>query len=596
MPRAPRGFFCNAGCPLVLPPFILKKKDMTPFEEIGIHNDIVRGLAALGFDTPTPVQKQVIPLMLEKEVDLVGLAQTGTGKTAAFGIPLIQLADAGNKQTQGLVLCPTRELCVQVAKDMTAFARYVPGVKVLAVYGGASMELQIKALRRGVQIIVATPGRLHDLIRRRKVDISAIRWVILDEADEMLQMGFQDELNAILAKTPKTKNTLLFSATMPKEVAAIAANYMTTPMEILIGQPNAGAENVRHEYYIVHAKDRYPALKRILDINPDIYSIIFCRTRQETKEVADRLIEDGYSADALHGELSQSQRDQVMDKFRRRNLQMLVATDVAARGLDVHDLTHVINYNLPDDITNYTHRSGRTGRAGKTGTSIAIIHMRERYRIREIEKKLKKRFEQCRIPSGYEICRKQLFGLIDTMEQIDVDHAQIDPLFPAIEEKLASLDREELIKRFVSFEFKRSLEYYRNAPDLNVSEGKNGQEQKRHKSGKQTHRQKFTRFFLNVGEKDGVLPQRLIGEINDVSDIPRIRIGKIEIMKNSALLEADSRFTPQILGAFQHLMINGKAVSVRVAREKGSRHGGENGRKGQKSSKYAKAGGRRVEG
>ncbi|MBU0613680.1 DEAD/DEAH box helicase, partial [Patescibacteria group bacterium] len=358
---------------------------MNTFAELGINNDILKALSALGFEEPTPIQAQVIPLMLDRQVDMVSLAQTGTGKTAAFGVPLIQLTNNKSRQTQGLILCPTRELCVQVSRDLGAFARYVEGLSILAVYGGASIDQQINALRNGIQIIVATPGRLNDLIRRRKVDISGVRYVVFDEADEMLQMGFQEELNAILAQTPKEKNTLLFSATMSKEVAAIASKYMSDPVEITIGQRNAGAENVRHEYYMVHAKHRYLALKRIVDYYPKIYSIIFCRTRLETNEVANKLIQDGYNADALHGDLSQAQRDQVMNKFRCKNLQLLVATDVAARGLDVNDLTHVINYNLPDDNSGYTHRSGRTGRAGRTGTSVAIIHMKERFKIKEIE-------------------------------------------------------------------------------------------------------------------------------------------------------------------------------------------------------------------
>ncbi len=368
---------------------------MNTFADLGINNDVLKGLSALGFQEPTPVQAKVIPLVLERRVDLVSLAQTGTGKTAAFGLPLIQLTNPKSRKTQGLVLCPTRELCMQVARDLEAFAKYVKGLQVLAVYGGANIEPQIRALRKGVQIIVATPGRLVDLINRNVVDISGVNYAVFDEADEMLQMGFQEELNAILAKTPKEKNTLLFSATMSREVKAIASKYMTDPLEITIGKLNAGAENVSHEYYMVQAKDRYLALKRVVDNSPNIYSIVFCRTRVETNDVANKLIQDGYNADALHGELSQAQRDQVMVKFRAKNLQILVATDVAARGLDVNDLTHVINYNLPDEIAGYTHRSGRTGRAGRTGTSVVIVHMKEHYKIRQIEQKLGKKFKQC---------------------------------------------------------------------------------------------------------------------------------------------------------------------------------------------------------
>ncbi len=543
---------------------------MNRFKNLGVSSEILKGLSSLGFQEPTPVQDQVIPLMLSQQADMVGLAQTGTGKTAAFGLPLIQLTNKKQKQTQGLVLCPTRELCVQVARDLADFSRYVKDIKTLAIYGGASIELQIKALGKGVQIIVATPGRLNDLINRRKVDLSAIRYVVFDEADEMLQMGFQDELNAILKKTPVQKNTLLFSATMSREIAAIAARYMTDPVEITIGKRNAGAENVRHEYYMVHAKNRYLALKRIVDNSPDIYSIIFCRTRRETHEVANKLIQDGYNADALHGDLSQAQRDQVMKKFRCKNLQLLVATDVAARGLDVNDLSHVINYNLPDDPSGYTHRSGRTGRAGHTGISVAIINMKEHFKIRQIEKKINKKFKQCRIPSGLEICKKQLVSLVDVVTGVEVDHEQINPLYMEISEKFAHLDREELIKKFVSLEFNRFLEYYKNAPDLNVSETKKkSHDRKERRRGsaavKFNSKQKFTRFFLNVGRRQGILPQGLIGKINGIPGVGRIKVGKIDIKRNSALLEADSRFAPQILDAFQQATINGKIVSIEVA-------------------------------
>ena len=543
---------------------------MTTFAELGVQDNILRGIHELGFTDPTLVQEQVIPIVLNHRADLVGLAQTGTGKTAAFAIPLIQLTDIRRRQTQALVLCPTRELCVQVARDIGDLARYVSGLHVVAVYGGASIDGQIKALRSGAQIIVATPGRLHDLIRRGAVDISAISQVVLDEADEMLQMGFQDELNAILASTPASKNTLLFSATMPKGVAEIASKYMNKPVEITIGQRNAGAENIRHIYYMVQARDRFLALRRIVDMNPDIYAIVFCRTRQETNEVAEQLIQSGYGADALHGDLSQAQRDQVMNKFRSKNLQLLVATDVAARGLDVNDLTHVINYNLPDEIANYTHRSGRTGRAGKAGISVAIIHLRERHKIREIEKILKRTFEEGRIPSGYEICRKQLFRLVDTVKNVDVAHEQLHPFFAAIADELASLDREELIKRFFSIEFNRFLEMYRNAPDLNISDKEKKQDSRQNRDGKSRRPatdEKFTRFLINVGKKDGVHPARLIGQINDNAAIPRIKIGKIEVMNYSSILEAESRFAPQVLNAFARLMINGKDVSIEIAPE-----------------------------
>jgi ATP-dependent RNA helicase DeaD len=565
---------------------------MITFADLGLQEDIIKALSALGFTEPTPVQAKVIPLMLERQVDMVSLAQTGTGKTGAFGLPLIQLIDTTGKKTQGLILCPTRELCIQVSLDLESYARYVPGLRILAVYGGTSIEPQIKALGRGIHIIVATPGRLNDLIRRGRVDFSAVRYAVFDEADEMLNMGFQEELNAILAKTPKEKNTLLFSATMSKEVQAISKNYMTDPVEITVGKRNAGAENVNHEFYMVQAKDRYLALKRIVDNNPNIYSIIFCRTRKDTQEVADKLIQDGYNADALHGELSQAQRDQVMNKFRAKNLQILVATDVAARGLDVNDLTHVINYNLPDDIAYYTHRSGRTGRAGRTGTSVAIIHMKEQFKIREIEKRINKKFKQCRIPSGVEICKKQLVRLVDEVSKVAVDHDQLEPLFATISKKLADLDRDELIKRFVSLEFNRFLAYYKNAPDLNVGSGAKtlparterprreparterprreptGTERpRRDPATRAPQRQKFARFALNVGRRQGIAPQGIIGKINGIQGCNRIDVGKIEVMRNRVMLEADSRYALQILEAFKDFIVEGKAVGIEILQD-----------------------------
>jgi len=547
---------------------------MNKFTDIGINDDIIKGLSALGFQEPTPVQAKVIPLMLEQKVDMVSLAQTGTGKTAAFGVPLVQLIHRKSRQTQGLVLCPTRELCVQVARDIDAFARYADNVKVLAVYGGANIEPQIKALRKGCQIIVATPGRLNDLINRKQVNLSTIRYVVFDEADEMLQMGFMDDLNAILSQTPPEKNTLLFSATMSKEVSTIAGKYMSDPLEITIGKRNAGAENVSHECYMVRARDRYLALKRIVDNSPRNYSIIFCRTRKDTHDIANKLIKDGYSADALHGDLSQAQRDQVMGKFRSKNLQLLVATDVAARGLDVNDLTHVIHYNLPDDTASYTHRSGRTGRAGRTGISVAIVHMKEQYKLREIERHIKKKFTRCRIPSGKEICEKQLLSQVEMVKNVEVNHKQIDPLYEKIAATFADLDSEEIIKKFISLEFNRFLEYYKNAPDLNANVNEGTQKRRgrverppRREFGNRAKGQRqFTRFHLNVGRRDGILPQGLMGKINGMQGGGKIKIGKIEIMRNTALLEADSKFIPQILDAFQHFKINGKTVSIEVAR------------------------------
>lgn len=548
---------------------------MKNFKVLGIDENILKGLEELGFEQPTPVQEKVIPLMLEKQIDLVSLAQTGTGKTAAFGIPLLQWADTSKRHTQGLVLCPTRELCVQVARDLESFSKYIPKMNILSVYGGARIDQQINALRKGVHIIVATPGRLKDLLNRKAVDLSRINYVVFDEADEMLQMGFQDELTAILTHTPEKKNTLLFSATMPKEVASIARKYMSNPIEMTIGTKNAGAENVRHEYYMIHPRNRYAALKRIVDNSPNNYSIIFCRTRRETNEVASKLIHDGYNADALHGELSQAQRDQVMGKFRCRNLQILVATDVAARGLDVNDLSHVINYNLPDEPAAYTHRSGRTGRAGRKGTSIVILTSKEGYKLRQIENKLQKKFIQCQVPTGIAICKKQLVRLIDEVTNVQVNHDQIAPLYEDIAEKLAHLDREELVKRFISLEFNRFLEYYKNAPDLNVSDM--GQQRGRGERSIRDARldihpnQKFTTFSLNVGRRQGIMPQGLIAKINEIQNVGRIKIGRIDILRNSATLEADSRYTSQILAAFQRSEINGKSVAIEVTKATGAK-------------------------
>ncbi|MCI5114060.1 MAG: DEAD/DEAH box helicase [Candidatus Electrothrix sp. AW1] len=548
---------------------------MTTFTDIGINNELLQAVSAQGFTEPTPVQTKVIPLMLEQEVDIVSLAQTGTGKTAAFGLPLIQRIDSQDKRTQGLVLCPTRELCMQVSRDLENFARFTQGIRVLAIYGGASIEQQMRQLRKGIQIIVATPGRLRDLIQRGKVDISAVRYAVFDEADEMLQMGFQDELNAILAETPKEKNTLLFSATMSREVANIASRYMSDPVEITMGRKNSGAENVTHEYYLINGRDRYSALKRIVDNNPANYSIIFCRTRRDTQDVADKLIQDGYRADSLHGELSQAQRDLVMNKFRKKHLQLLVATDVAARGLDVNDLTHVINYSLPDDIAAYTHRSGRTGRAGSSGTSIALVDLRERHRIKHIEKKIGKKFTKSLIPTGKEVCTTQLRSLMEVISGTEVNHEQIDPLYADIEQQLAHLDREELIKKFISLEFNRFLKYYKDAPDLNQQvSGKN--QKNFQKNDRQDQKNKtFTRFHLNVGRRNGVLPENLINTINAAPGGGRIKVGKIEIMRNTATLEGDSRFIPQILGAFQHFKVNGKVVTAKVLQP---RTGGGRGR------------------
>lgn len=566
---------------------------MTKFADLGISQDILKGINELGFEKAMPVQEQVIPVLLESNSDIVALAQTGTGKTAAFGLPIVEQVNIKNKYPQALILSPTRELCVQIAKDLMAYSKYVDGLKVLPVYGGANIDAQIRGLRMGAHVIVATPGRMLDLIKRKKADITNVQTVVLDEADEMLNMGFRDDLNDILESVPDERRTLLFSATMPKEVAAISKNYMNNPQEITVGKKNAGAENVKHLYYLVHARDRYLALKRIADMNPDIYAIIFCRTRMETKEVAEWLIKDGYSADALHGDLSQAQRDHVMNRFRHKNIQMLVATDVAARGLDVNDLSHVINYNLPDDIEAYTHRSGRTGRAGKTGVSVAIVHLREKYRIKDIEKKINKKFEKAEIPTGDQVCKKQLFHLIDKMEHVEVDHEEINGFLPEIYRKLEWLDKEDLIKRFVSLEFNRFLDYYKNAPDLNVPDEKDFKQQGRDKGKRRGSDKDYKRLFINVGKNHGLNAQRLMGLVNESTRDRNIPIGKIDIMKSFSFFEIDQQYTDKVLEGLNGYGFEGVKINSEIAKEKPS--GGGNDRGGYRD-KRRKASGARSEG
>lgn len=564
---------------------------MTTFKDLGVDSEIELALNDLGFESPMPVQEQVIPLLLEGRNDLIALAQTGTGKTAAYGLPLIQQTDTDSPLPQTVIICPTRELCMQIAGDLTDFGAYVDNLKILPVYGGSSIENQIKTLRKGVQIIVATPGRLCDLIRRKAVKSSAIRTVVLDEADEMLNMGFQESIDEILSVVPKERQTLLFSATMPKEVAAIAGNYMTDPKEITVGTRNAGAENIKHVYYTVHAKDKYLALKRIVDYYPDIYGIVFCRTRKDTQEIADQLIADGYNAESLHGDLSQAQRDSVMQKFRIRHIQLLVATDVAARGLDVNDLTHIINYALPDDIQSYTHRSGRTARAGKTGISIAIINLKEKHYIRQIEKLINKPFVPARVPGGREICEKQLFSMIHKMEHVEMEHSEIDSYLPSIFRKLEWLDKEEIIKRFVALEFNRFLEYYRNAKDINVTEdtdhkkggrtgknevgGKGNQRDGAEGKGKQFRKGRdrqdgnevndFSRIRINIGKSQGLYPNTLIDFINTNSPGKRIRIGEISLDRSSCTFEVDSNYKDFILKMMHESEFNGEMIDAGVA-------------------------------
>jgi len=535
---------------------------MKTFQELGVNSQLIKAIEEMGFEKSMPVQEAVIPVLLEKDTDMVALAQTGTGKTAAFGLPLIQKININSHIPEAMILCPTRELCMQIANDLKDYSKYINNVKVVPVYGGANIDTQIKQLDKGVNIIVATPGRMLDLMKRGKINLKSIKYLVLDEADEMLDMGFQDELNEILKHTPNEKNTLLFSATMPIQVEKIARGYMKNPIEIIIGERNSGSENIKHHCYLSHAKQRYLVLKRIVDYYPDIYAIIFCRTRKETQEVADWLIKDGYNADALHGDLSQLQRDNVMNKFRLKNLQLLVATDVAARGLDVNDLTHVINYNLPDETEQYTHRSGRTGRADKSGISIAIIHLKEKHKIKEIEKQIGKSFKIAKIPSGKEVCEKQLFHLIEKMEKVEVNESEISEYLPLVYKKLENISKEELIKRFVSLEFNRFLDYYRDTEDLNVVENKGDKKEKTKNSIG------FTRLFINIGKLDGLQPTDLIGLINDVMHIRDIRIGKIDIMKTFSFFEVETNYVEMILAAFRKTKYNGRNIVLEQSNPK----------------------------
>ncbi|MCQ2230800.1 MAG: DEAD/DEAH box helicase [Paludibacteraceae bacterium] len=533
---------------------------MATFRELGLSEEILRGIEELGFVEPMPIQEKVTPYLLgEGTEDLVALAQTGTGKTAGFGLPLLMLTDSNVNRIQALVLSPTRELCIQISNDLKKFAKYIDGLKVVPVYGGESIVTQFRQLDVPPQILVATPGRLIDLIERKKVDLSNIKHLVLDEADEMLNMGFQEDIERILQETPEERRTLLFSATMPKEIANIAKKYMKNSVEIAIGRKNSGNENVEHIYYMVHAKDRYNCLKRVVDINPDIYSIIFCRTRQETKEIADKLMQDGYNADALHGDLSQAQRDTVMQRFRIKNLQILVATDVAARGLDVSNLTHVINYNLPDDIESYTHRSGRTGRAGKKGISIAIVHTKEKHKIREIEKTINRTFVQGKVPTGLEVCQSQLFSLVGKIQNAgeNIDKKQIAPYLPMIMDQLKDLTREDLIINFVSQEFNRFLEYYKDAEDLNLPEkgerggrdrgdrGDRGDRRSRKRSGD------LMRLKINMGQRDGFTPKRVLGLINDTTNSKDIDVHDIEITPRYTFFDVDRSVVKDMMTAFE---------------------------------------------
>lgn len=543
---------------------------MSKFQQLGLEDILVQAITDMGFETPTEVQEKTIPILLEKETDLVSLAQTGTGKTAAFGFPMLQKINVESRTTQGLILSPTRELCMQIATEMRNYGKYVNGLNVVAIYGGASITDQAKQIKKGAQIIVATPGRMKDMIGRGMIDISRIEYCVLDEADEMLNMGFYEDITDILSHSPEDKSTWLFSATMPKEVSAIAKKFMNDPVEITIGTRNTGTKNVSHEYYLVNARDRYQALKRLVDTNPDIFSLVFCRTKRDTQKVAELLIEDGYNAAALHGDLSQNQRDMVMKSFRSRQIQMLVATDVAARGIDVEDITHVINYQLPDELEVYTHRSGRTGRAGKTGISMVIVSKSEERKIRAIEKSIQKEFIKKDIPGGMEICEIQLFHLANKVKNTDVNH-EIDMYLPRINEVLQDFTKEELIKKVFSVEFTRFYNYYRKAKDLNIAAGSGGSDK--------IYTKNSVRYFVNIGRKDDLEWMDLKDLVRELTDLGKDDVFHVDTMDTFSFFNTDEKYMEKVLAALKGIEFNGRMVDIEISKDRG-RKGGRGSRKG----------------
>lgn len=557
------------------------------FQELGLKSEVLRSIEELGFSTPTPIQEKAIPYLLGIHSDFVGLAQTGTGKTAAFGLPLIHNIDVEEQNPQGLVICPTRELCLQITKDLGNFSKYAKH-QIVAVYGGTDIRRQMSDLKRGANIIVATPGRLVDLINRKAVKLQNVEYVVLDEADEMLNMGFKEDIDSILEQTPPTKNVWLFSATMPAEVARISKNYQTEPLEVSIGHKNQSNENIEHIYYSIKERDRYEAVKRLLDFNPEIYGLIFCRTRNETATVAEKLSKDGYSAEPLHGDLSQAQRDRVMDRFRRKDIQILVATDVAARGIDVDNITHVLNYNLPDDIENYTHRSGRTARAGKKGESLVLINTRENGKIRAIERQMRVEFTKGSIPNAEEICLIQLNSFMQKVHDTEVKEKEIEGFLPKIFESFADLTKEEVIQKFVSTEFNRFFEYYQRAGDLNASSGKErGERGERGDRGGddygKSRKERYpdddnnTRFFVNIGRRDGLNPGGLLRMICDATDLNSSKIGRIEILPSFSFFESDPKNVDVILGKANGAQYEGNTVSIEITKSKPKRSGGGGG-------------------
>ena len=567
---------------------------MKTFEELGVNENIRRAIEELGFEHPMPVQEEVIPYLLGNKNDVIALAQTGTGKTAAFGLPLLQKVNAQDRATQAIVLSPTRELCVQIADDLKDFSKYIDGMHIVPVYGGADIRPQIRAIKHGTQVIVATPGRLVDLINRGVMELEKVNNVVLDEADEMLNMGFSDSINAIFEQLPEDRNTLLFSATMSREVEKVAKSYLHDYKEIVVGSRNEGAEHVNHIYYLVHSKDKYLALKRIVDFHPRIFAIIFCRTKAETQEVADKLIKDGYNAEALHGDLSQQQRDLTMQKFRQHTVQLLVATDVAARGLDVDDLTHVINYGLPDDIESYTHRSGRTGRAGKKGTSISIIHIKEKWKVRQIEKQIGKDFIDGELPKSEEICKKQLFKVMDDIMKTDVDEDQIAPYMADIMRQFEYVDKEDIIKKMVTVTFGRFLDYYQHAPEIEkpvAGKGSRSERGERNTRGKVSNGRRqhvaeegFRRLFINLGKSDGFYPGEIMQYLNKHVH-GRQEVGHIDLLQKFSYIEVPEDDAQKVMKALNGTTYKGREVRCNDADEDGHGRAGKRGGRSEKSSR-----------
>ncbi|WP_178984054.1 DEAD/DEAH box helicase [Winogradskyella helgolandensis] len=561
---------------------------MSTFQELGLNEDLLRAITDLGFEKPSEVQAKAIPLLLEEDKDLVALAQTGTGKTAAFGFPMLQKIDIDSRTTQGLILSPTRELCLQITNELKLYGKYCKGLNVAAIYGGASISDQAREVKRGAQIIVATPGRMKDMINRRMVDISKIQYSVLDEADEMLNMGFKEDITDILSHTPEEKNTWLFSATMPKEVATIARKFMDNPTEITVGNKNESTNNVSHEYYLVNARDRYQALKRLADANPDIFSVIFCRTKRDTQKVAENLIEDGYSAGALHGDLSQNQRDMVMKSFRNQQIQMLVATDVAARGIDVDDITHVINYQLPDEAEIYTHRSGRTGRAGKTGISMVIVSKSEVRKIKSIERIIKKQFEQKEIPSGTDIVEVQLMSLANKIHKTETNH-EIDKHIETINDLFADTNKEDLIKKFFSVEFNRFFNYYQKSKDLGSVQVRDSDRDGGRDYGKQSN---DSRYFINVGSKDGFDWMKLKDFLKEQLELGRDDVFKVDVKESFSFFNTEKELQEKVLAFFTDFKYEGRFVNVEVSEDKGGRsRGGRSGGRGRGGNDRRSGGG-----